>query len=49
MKNHLWTFVFLVLALALYAVGMAAGAVILLLMGFAAEIVFWISLFKTHR
>ena len=50
MKNHLWTFVFLVLALMLYAVGMAAGAVILLLMGFAAEIVFWISLFtKTHR
>lgn len=50
MKNHLWTIAFLVLALMLYSVGMAAGAVILLLMGFAAEIAFWISLFtKTHR
>lgn len=50
MKNHFWTFAFLVLALILYSLGVAAGAVILLLMGFAAEIAFWVSLFtKTHR
>ena len=50
MKDHVWTLAFLALALILYAFGMAAGAVVLLLMGFAAEIVFWIRLFtKTKR
>lgn len=50
MKNHLWTFAFLAVALILYSIGMAAGAVVLLLMGFAAELAFWIRLFtKTKR
>lgn len=50
MKKHLWTLAFLTLALILYSIGMAAGAVVLLLMGFGAEIAFWISLFtKTER
>lgn len=50
MKNHLWTFVLFALALILYSIGMAAGAVVLLLVGFAAEVAFWISLFtKTER
>ncbi len=42
MKNHLWTLAFLALALILYTIGMAVGAVVLLLMGFAAEMIFWI-------
>lgn len=45
MKRHFWTIVFLALALALYSIGLVAGAVVLLLMGFAAEIAFWVSLF----
>ena len=50
MKNHFWTVVLLALSLILYSVGMAAGAVILLLMGFVVEIAFWISLFtKTEQ
>lgn len=45
MKNHLWTFALLALSLALYSVGMVAGAAALLALGFAAELAFWVSLF----
>ena len=45
MRQHLWTVAFLVLAIVLYSVGIAAGAVVMLALGFAAELVFWIRLF----
>ena len=50
MRKHIWTIIFLALALGLYLAGMVAGAVVLLLLGFAAEIAFWISFFvKAER
>lgn len=41
MKRHLITFAFLVLAITLYAVGAAGPATILIVLGIAAEAVFW--------
>ena len=44
MKRHLITFLFLVLAIALYAAGAAGPATILLILGVVAEAVFWLRL-----
>ena len=42
MKRHLITFLFLVLAMALYAAGAAGPATFLLILGVLAEAVFWL-------
>jgi len=42
MKRHLITFLFLVLAIALYAAGAAGPATFLLILGVLAEAVFWL-------
>lgn len=42
MKRHLITFLFLVLAIALYAAGAAGPATFLLIFGVVAEAVFWL-------
>jgi hypothetical protein len=42
MKRHLITFLFLVLAIALYAAGAAGPATFLLILGVVAEAVFWL-------
>ena len=44
MKRHLITFLFLVLAIALYAAGAAGPATFLLILGVIAEAVFWLRL-----
>lgn len=44
MKRHLITFLFLVLAIALYAAGAAGPATFLLILGVVAEAVFWLRL-----
>jgi len=41
MKRHLITFLFLILAIALYSAGAAGPATILLILGVVAEAVFW--------
>jgi hypothetical protein len=42
MKRHLVTFLFLVLAIALYAAGAAGPATFLLILGGIAEAMFWL-------
>lgn len=42
MKRHLITFLFLLLALALYSAGAAAPATFLLILGVVAEGIFWL-------
>ncbi|RLA29198.1 MAG: hypothetical protein DRQ63_01510 [Gammaproteobacteria bacterium] len=42
MKRHLITFLFLVLAIALYSAGAAGPATFLLILGVVAEAVFWL-------
>ena len=42
MKRHLVTFLFLVLAIALYAAGAAGPATFLLILGVVAEAIFWL-------
>ena len=48
MRKHLYTLLFLLLAIVLYVLGMALPATILLLLGMLAEAVFWVRLFKTR-
>ena len=49
MRKHLVTFLFLVLAVALYAVGAAGPATGLLLLGVLAEAVFWFRIVRSQR
>lgn len=49
MKRHLVTALFLLLAVACYAVGAAGPATGLLLVGVLAEATFWLRLFRGHR
>jgi hypothetical protein len=49
MKNHLPTWVFLLLAIACYFLGMALPAAIFMLLGALAEAIFWVRLFKRRR
>jgi len=42
MKRHLVTFLFLVLAITLYSAGAAGPATLLLILGVAAEAMFWL-------
>jgi len=46
MNQHLITLLFLLLALALYFAGMALPAMIFLLLGGLAEMVFWVRVFR---
>ena len=46
MNTHLITFLFLLLAPALYFAGMALPATIFLVLGGIAEMVFWVRLFR---
>ena len=46
MKDHLVTFLFLLAALALYFLGLALPAALLVLLGMLAEMVFWVRLFS---
>ena len=46
MNPRLITFLFLMLALALYYAGMALTATIFLVLGGIAEMVFWVRLFR---
>jgi len=46
MNKHVITGLFLFLALVLYFAGMALPAMIFLLLGAAAEMVFWVRLFN---
>ncbi len=49
MKRHLVTFLFLVLAMALYAAGAAGPATFLLILGVVAEAIFWLRVFGKNR
>lgn len=49
MNPHLITFLFLLLAIALYFVGMAMPATFFLLLGGIAELVFWVRLVNGGR
>jgi hypothetical protein len=49
MKHHLYTLMFLILAIALYFVGMALPATVFLVFGMLAEAVFWVRLFRVGR
>lgn len=49
MKRHLITFLFLVLAIALYAAGAAGPATFLLILGVVAEAVFWLRIFGKDK
>jgi hypothetical protein len=49
MKRHTVTFIFLLLALALYAVGAAVPATALLVLGGVAELMFWSRLFSSKK
>lgn len=49
MNPHLITFLFLLLAMALYFVGMAVPATFFLLLGGVAELVFWVRLVNGGR
>lgn len=49
MKYHLYTLMFLVLAIALYFFGMALPATVLFVLGMLAEAVFWVRLFRGKR
>ena len=46
MLRHLLTFLFLLLAIALYLAGMAMPATLLLLLGLLAEGIFWLRLLR---
>lgn len=46
MKRHVVTGLFLLAALACYAVSFAAGVVLFLAVGVAFELVFWVRLFR---
>ncbi len=46
MKKHLITFLFLVAAIALYAVGFALPATAFLVLGLVAEGTFWVRLLR---
>ena len=49
MKHHLLTLLILVLAVALYAVGMVAGASALLFLGAALELWFWVRVMRRAK
>ncbi|MGD9265483.1 MAG: glycosyl transferase family 39 [Lysobacterales bacterium] len=49
MTRHVPTFVFLLLAIACYFLGMALPAAIFMLLGALAEAVFWVRLFRRRR
>ena len=49
MKRHLVTFLFLVLAIALYAAGAAGPATFLLILGVVAEAIFWLRVSGKNR
>jgi len=49
MNRHLLTFLFLLLAMALYFIGMALPAAIFMLLGMLAELVFWVRLLGRNR
>ena len=44
--SRLSPLVFLLLAIGLYAIGLSTGATIVFLLGFLAELGFWVGLFK---
>ena len=49
MKNHLPTWVFLLVAFLFYFLGMALPAAFFMLLGLLAEGVFWVRLFRRRR
>lgn len=49
MKRHLVTFLFLVVAIACYAIGAAGPATALLILGVLAEATFWFRVYRGNR
>ncbi len=49
MKNHFYTFMFLIAAVVLYAVGMVLPATGLFILGMFAELTFWVRMFGGNR
>lgn len=49
MKYHIFTFVFLVLAIGSYAIGTVVGLALFIALGVVSESIFWVRLFRgTH-
>ncbi len=46
MNKHRLTWLFLLLAVVCYAMGMATAGMVLLALGAAAEVMFWVNLFR---
>lgn len=46
MKHHRITLMFLAMAIAFYALGLATAGHLFLALGAAAELMFWVNLFK---
>jgi len=49
MNKHLITFLFLIIAIAFYFVGMAIPAAIFILLGAVAEMVVWVRILRPGR
>ena len=49
MKGHLLTFLFLLVAIAFYFVGMTMPAGVFILLGALAELTFWVRLFRPRK
>jgi hypothetical protein len=49
MSRRALVLLFLVLAVVCYAIGFGAGAVAFIVLGAAAEILFWVHLFRRRR